>query len=98
MKEQKKTELHRTGKVEDVQTLEARELFNSTRGSYIIGQALTIAKRVLLSGEFRNQEPSNAADMERLQRLFLCIEPEDSKDGIVVGVDGEGKPLGGSER
>ena len=57
-------------------TDEASEFANTMRGQYIISQALTIARGVLMKYEEGNRmdlryaEPSNRADMEYLLEAF----------------------------
>ncbi len=50
----------------------AMKFMGTTRGSYILGQALTLAKRALRAKKF--PEESNAQDMEILQVLFFPYE------------------------
>jgi hypothetical protein len=50
----------------------AVKFLGTTRGSYIIGQALALAKRALRAKQY--PEESNAQDMEILQTLFFPYE------------------------
>ena len=49
----------------------AKNLLNSARGGYIIGQALAIAAEILSTNEHPNKEESNAADMKLLGEVLF---------------------------
>jgi len=65
---------HNWNEMTDKQKTEyAKQLLNSARGSYIIGQALTVAVNYMKEAELKRREVSNIEDMEVLKTLFFCF-------------------------
>jgi len=67
------------------QKLKAKALFDSTRGSYLLGFALQLASRLLQSGKQKDNDEADAKDMSKLAKMFLCIKDVKEYDGRILG-------------